>query len=155
MLFLALDMQTAFLMAAILTNKSILIIDDDARMLKALERVLADEGATVTCVDLAVDAFKMLAARPRQYDLIITDFRMPFVSGIKAVDVIHKVLPELPIIVLTAYGDAKVKAECLQKGAVAFLEKPIAAPHLLEVVGKIIEAKQSGLDNRPFGSASK
>jgi DNA-binding NtrC family response regulator len=142
-------------MAAILANKSILIIDDDARMLKALEKVLADEGAMITCFDLAVDAFRILAAHPRHYDLIITDFRMPFVSGLKVVNVIHEIFPELPIIVLTVFGDAEVKAECLHKGAAAFLEKPLNTLHLLKEVGKIFEAEKSGRVSRPLGSDSQ
>ncbi len=115
-------------------NKSVLIIDDDARMLRALEKVLAGEGCTVTCATWVVDAVEILTERKKQFDLVITDLRMPFVTGITGVYAIHELLPKLPIIVLTAFGSPDVKAECLRQGARAFLEKPLDSPQLLEVV---------------------
>ena len=107
-------------------------------MLHALGRVFSLEDADVTCVDMAVDAFKALEARPQKFNLLITDLKMPFVSGAKTVSTIHAVHPKLPVIVLTAFGDPDVKTECLRKGATAFLEKPIDASHLLDVVTKIL-----------------
>jgi len=118
-------------------NKSVLIIDDDTRVLRALERVLAGEGCMVTCATWLGDAVDILTARKKQIDLVITDLRMPFVTGITGVYAIHELLPNLPIIVLTAFGSPDVKAECVRQGAKAFLEKPLDTPHLLEVVEEI------------------
>jgi len=129
-------------MAGILCNKSILIIDDDARMLKALEKVLADEGATVTCAELAMDAFKILAVRSADFNLVITDLGLPFVRGERAIRIIHEILPELPILVLTAFGGPEVKAECMRQGAVALLEKPLDTKRLLEATSQIFDAKK-------------
>lgn len=129
-------------MAGIFRNKFILIVDDDLRMLHALDKVFTGEGARVTCFDEAVDAFKILAARPGKFNLLITDLRMPFVSGVRTVSIVHDVLPKLPIIVLTAFGDPDAKTECMRKGATAFLEKPIEASHLLDVVGRILGSEK-------------
>lgn len=118
-------------------NKSVLIVDDDARMLRALKKVLTNEGAVITCAEWAGDAIDILTERKKRIDLVITDLRMPFVSGMTAVYAIHKVLPELPIIVLTAFGSPDVKAECLRQGATAFLEKPLDTPQLLDVIEEV------------------
>jgi DNA-binding NtrC family response regulator len=139
-------------MAGIFRNKSILVVDDDARMLKALEKVLSEEGAAVTCAELAMDAFKILAARPGEFNLIITDLRMPFVRGERVVHVVHEILPQLPIIVLTAFGGPEVEAECVREGAVAFLEKPLDTTHLLEVIGRIFDKGKVGGENGQWGS---
>jgi len=122
-------------------NKSVLIIDDDTRMLRALKKVLAGEGCTVTCATWVVDAVEILTERKKQIDLVITDLRMPFVTGITGVYAIHKMLPRLPIIVLTAFGSPDVKAECLRQGARAFLEKPLDTTHLLGVLEEIFPAQ--------------
>jgi len=122
-------------------EKSILIVDDDTRMLRALKKVLAGEGCTVTCATWVVDAVEILTERKRQIDLVITDLRMPFVTGITGVYAIHKMLPELPVIVLTAFGSPDVKAECLRQGARAFLEKPLDTAHLLGVVEEIFASR--------------
>ena len=121
-------------------NKSVLIIDDDIRMLRALKKVLAGEGCTVNCVTWVVDAVEFLTERKMQFDLVITDLRLPFVTGITGVYAIHKMLPQLPIIVLTAFGSPDVEAECLRQGARAFLEKPLDITHLLGVIEEIFPA---------------
>jgi len=125
-------------------NKSVLIVDDDARMLRALDKVLTGEGCTVTSATWAGDAIDILTERKKQIDLVITDLRMPFVTGITTVYAIHNLLPDLPVIVLTAFGSPEVKAECLRQGAIAFLEKPLDTPHLLEVVEGIFSAPNTG-----------
>jgi len=124
-------------------DKSVLIVDDDARMLRALDKVLTNEGAVVTRAEWAGDALDILKERREQIDLVITDLRMPFVSGLTAVFAIHKILPELPIIVLTAFGSPDVKAECLRQGAAAFLEKPLDTPQLLDVVERVFAAQKA------------
>ena len=106
-------------------NKTILIVDDDARMLRALEKVLHGEGMTVIPAFEASEAVEILTQRTRRVDLVITDLRMPFVNGITLLYAIHEILPALPVIVLTAFGDPDVRAECYRQGAAAFLEKPM------------------------------
>ncbi len=125
-------------------DKSVLIVDDDARMLRALKKVLTSEGAVITCAEWAGDAIDILTERKKRIDLVITDLRMPFVSGMTAVYAIHKLLPELPIIVLTAFGSPEVKAECLRQGATAFLEKPLDTLQLLEVIGRVFTSQRTG-----------
>jgi len=120
-----------------------LIVDDDARMLRALDRVLTNEGAITTCAEWAGDAIDILTERKKRIDLVITDLRMPFVSGMTAVYAIHKILPELPIIVLTAFGSPDVKAECIRQGAAAFLEKPLDTPQLLDVIEEVFASPEA------------
>ena len=127
-------------------EKSILIIDDDAGMLRALDKVLTGAGAVVTRAQSAGDAVEILTVRKEKFDLVITDLRMPFVTGLTVVCAIHQIFPELPVIVLTAFGSADVKAECFRQGAAAFLEKPLDASELLAAVEKVftLQTKDPG-----------
>lgn len=125
-------------------NKSILIVDDDARMLRALAKVLTGAGARVTCASWAGDAIEVLTGRQRQMDLVITDLRMPLVTGLTVVYAIHEVFPGLPIVVLTALGSPELKAECLRQGASAFLEKPLNTAQLVDVVEKVFARRMAG-----------
>ena len=120
-----------------LRNRSVLVIDDDEGMLRALDRVLTGEGASVTRASWAGDAVDILTNRDQQFDLVITDLRMPFVTGLTVVYAVHKIYPSLPVIVLTAFGSPDVENECFRQGAAAFLEKPLNTAELLAAVQKV------------------
>ncbi|TMP95087.1 MAG: response regulator, partial [Verrucomicrobia bacterium] len=69
--------------------------------------------------------------------VVITDLRMPMFSG-RGVLALASALPELPVIILTAFGEPDVEAQALRLGAFAFLEKPVAAAQLIEVVKRAL-----------------
>lgn len=125
-----------------LHDKFVLIVDDDDRMLRALEKVLTGEGAVVAVAQWAGDGLDFVTKRQKRVDLVITDLRMPFVSGLTVVYSIHKIFPALPIVVLTAFGSPDVKAECLRQGATAFLEKPLNTGQLLAAIEAAFELQQ-------------
>ena len=116
-----------------LQNKSVLVVDDDPGMLRAMSKVLAGEGMQVTGVSDPVAVVKKLADSEKRFDLIITDLRMPMFSG-RGVLALTSALPELPVIIITAFGGPDVETQALRLGAFAFLEKPVAATQLIEVV---------------------
>jgi DNA-binding NtrC family response regulator len=132
---------TRFLAMKKLQEKSVLVIDDDTGMLRALDKVLTGAGAIVTRAQNAGDAVEILTAKKEKFDLVITDLRMPFVTGLTVVYAIHKIYPELPVIVLTAFGSADVRAECFRQGAAAFLEKPLDASELLAAIGRVFVSR--------------
>ena len=139
-----------------LAGKSILVIDDDAGMLRAVSRVLKDEGAAVTCADWAGDAMDFLIPRNRPVDLVITDLRMPFVTGITVVYAIHEIFPALPVIVLTAFGTPEARAACKEQGVAAFLEKPLASQTLVAAVKDVLQSdSERGEANLETGPAGK
>ena len=121
-----------------LAGKAIMVIDDDPGMLRALTKVLSGEGATVTTADWAVDAVEILTDRQRAIDLVITDLRMPFVTGLTVVNAVREVFPKTPVIVLTAFGDPEVRAACRELGAAAFLEKPLDSDALIQAIRKAL-----------------
>ena len=122
----------------VIANKSILAVDDDPRMLRALEKVLRDEGINVIAAAAADQAVEILTARKGNVDLLITDLRMPAGTGLTLISSVRERFPTLPVIVLTAFGSPYVRSECLRQGAVAFLEKPIQSQALLEAVAKAV-----------------
>jgi len=120
-----------------LQNKSVLVVDDDPGILRAMTKVLASEGMQVTGVSDPVVVVKKLADSENRFDLVITDLRMPMFSG-RGVLALASALPELPVIIITAFGGPDIQAEALRLGAFAFLEKPIAAPQLIDVVKRAL-----------------
>jgi len=120
-----------------LQDKSVLVVDDDPGMLRAMTKVLAREGMQVTGVSDPVAVVKKLADSERRFDVVITDLRMPMFSG-RGVLALASALPELPVIIITAFGGPDVEAQTLRLGAFAFLEKPVAAAQLIDVVKRAL-----------------
>jgi DNA-binding NtrC family response regulator len=120
-----------------LRNKSVLVVDDDHGMLRAMTRVLSKEGMRVTGVsDPTVVVSKLMESETR-FDLVITDLRMPMFSG-RGVLALASALPELPVIIITAFGGPDAEAQAIRLGAFAFLEKPVAAAELIDVVKRAL-----------------
>ena len=120
-----------------LHDKSVLVVDDDPGMLRAMSKVLAGKGMQVTGVSDPVAVVKKLADSEKRFDVVITDLRMPMFSG-RGVLALASALPELPVIIITAFGGPDVEAQALRLGAFAFLEKPVAAAQLIEVVKRAL-----------------
>jgi len=120
-----------------LQDKSVLVVDDDRGMLRAMTKVLGSEGMQVTGVSNPLMVAKELADSEKRFDLVITDLRMPMFSG-RGVLALASALPELPVIIITAFGGPDVEAQALSLGAFAVLEKPIAAAQLIEVVKRAL-----------------
>ncbi len=127
-----------------ITGKSILIVDDDASMLRALTKVLSAEGAVVRNACWAGEVMERLADNAGHFDLIITDLRMPILNGKSLLGAVKAALPKVPVIVMTAFGNPEVEAECLDKGAAAFLEKPLDTPQLLAAIDNVFSARKPG-----------
>lgn len=121
-----------------LWHKSILVVDDDAAMLRALEKVLRQERGLVTAVQSGVEAIEQLANREKRFDLVITDLRLPLVNGELILHAVKTVRPEVPVMIITAYAGPNTKAELLQHGAAALLEKPLDAAKLLGEIASIL-----------------
>ena len=120
-----------------LQDKSVLVVDDDPGMLRAMIKVLAKEGMRVTSVSDPAAVVKKLADSEKRFDLVITDLRMPMFSG-RGVLALASALPELPVIIVTAFGGPDVQAQALRLGAFAFLEKPVTAAQLIQVVRRAL-----------------
>ena len=124
-------------------EKSILIVDDDAAMLRALNKVLSGEGAVVASASWAGEIMERLADNQGRFDLIITDLRMPILNGKSVLGAVKAALPEVPVIVMTAFGSPEIEAECLEKGAAAFLEKPLDTPQLLAALDRVFSTSKA------------
>lgn len=106
-------------------------------MLKLLERVLRKEGYVVETADNALDVLKMLELRP--FHLIISDLVMPGMGGMELMKAVKKKQPDIPFIVVTAYGSVGSAVEAMKEGAFDYLTKPFEKHHILLVVHKALK----------------
>ena len=117
-------------------KKRILIVEDDAEMRSLLKDFFEEDGFEIDSVSNGSEAFRKIAREP--FDLIITDIRMPGLTGLDILPGIKKLQPEVSIIVITAFGSEEVRRKALERGATAYLEKPILFNKLRTLVHEMV-----------------
>ena len=113
-------------------QSKILLIEDDPGTGAALEKVLASEGFRVDLVRRGDEGLQR--ARAARYDLVITDFKLPGLSGLELIEQLHRSAPKLPIIMMTAHGSTETAIEATKLGAHEYLTKPFEPDELLDLV---------------------
>jgi DNA-binding NtrC family response regulator len=125
-------------------KKRILIVEDEDKLRRILELQLLDSGFEV---DKAPTAEAALPFMDRA-DLILTDFKLPGMSGLEMLQLIRRQDSHVPVIVMTAYGTVENAVEAMKAGAADFLLKPFSLDHLTAVVEKALEVRNLRDENR-------
>ena len=120
-------------------KKRILIVEDDEEMSALLRDMIEEEGYKTASVNNGAEAFRKLAKE--SFDLIITDVRMPGLTGLDILPGIKKLQPDAPIIVITAFGSEEVQRKAFERGASAYLEKPIHFHKLRTLIHDMFSTK--------------
>jgi DNA-binding NtrC family response regulator len=118
----------------------ILLIEDDAGIRDTLRRVLAEEGHDVEVEKRGDDGLARAGRDP--FNLVITDLKMPGLSGLELVRQLHAAQPRLPIILITAYGTTETAIEATKFGAYDYVLKPFHVPGLLDLVRKATDSNR-------------
>lgn len=114
----------------------ILVVDDEAGIRELLAKTLA---VAEYDVDLAPGGQEALERLHRdQYDLLITDLRMPGVDGLTLIREARRFMPQLPIIIITGYSTEASAIEALNLGVNGYLTKPFRVPKVLSVAAKAL-----------------
>jgi DNA-binding response OmpR family regulator len=119
-----------------IVKKRILIIEDDEEMRSLLKDFFEEDGFDIDSVGNGSEAFRKIAREP--FNLIITDIRMPGLTGLDILPGIKKLQPEASIIVITAFGSEEVRRRAYDRGATAYLEKPIHFNKLRTLVHEMV-----------------
>ena len=122
----------------------VLLVEDDQQIVAALTRVLLDEGYDVTHASDGRNGLSQ--ATTEACDLVITDFKLPGVSGIELLQSLHDTRPRLPVILMTAHGTSDTAIEATKLGAYDYLLKPFDMPELLALVEKAVASHRVMLE---------
>ena len=125
---------------------TILIVDDEKYIVSGLEEAFQDEGYSVLTAYDGKEAWAKVNSN--DVDLVVTDLRMPVMSGDELVEKISAAYPTLPVIVLTGHGTIETAVESMRRGAVDFFTKPVDLEKLLLVVKKCLANSQLQEQNR-------
>ena len=128
----------------------ILVVEDRESLRRMLERALQQEGYEVTVCADGEQATSKLAAG--SFDLVLTDLKLPGMSGIEVLRNSREAHPRLPVVVLTAFGTVSTAVEAMKLGAADFLEKPVEIEDLFQLVESMLgEDEESAVFKLPGG----
>jgi two-component system, NtrC family, response regulator len=120
-----------------MSKSRVLVVDDDASLRRVVQVQLEQEGYLVSAAASAQQALSSLQVRP--FDLIITDLRMPDLSGLELLKQVRSQYPQTVIIILTAFGTVETAVEAMRAGAYDYLTKPVHPDEMVMVVGRALE----------------
>ena len=118
----------------------ILIIDDEPDICKALRYLLEREEYSVTCTYSGEEGIE--AFRKDWFDVVLTDLKMGRVDGMAVLEKIKEVSPEMPVIIMTAFGSIESAVEAMKHGAADYIIKPFLNEEIRLTIGRIIEQKK-------------
>lgn len=116
---------------------SILVVDDEERQREILHAILKDEGFSVTTAVSGENALRLM--KNCRFDLVLTDLKMPGITGIKLLEEINALDPTMTVVLITAHGSIESAVEATKKGVYRYLTKPIDKSELLAVVTEVFE----------------
>jgi two-component system response regulator GlrR len=118
----------------------ILVVDDDEHILEVIRMRLESADYEITTAAREEEALE--AIRNQVYDLAIVDLQLAQTDGISLMEELHLVLPEMPVIILTAYGSIESAVGAIKRGAYSYLTKPFDSQDLLLQIEKALENRR-------------
>jgi len=125
---------------------SILVVDDEQAITRALELLLREHDYHVDTAATAAEAETVLARR--WFDLVFLDLRLPDSDGIKLLEQIKQSSPDTEVVLMTAHGSLEVTIEAIKRGAFYYVEKPFAFEQLLILAQRALQFKEIKAESR-------
>jgi len=122
-----------------MNSAKILVVDDERIICAGCEKILGEAGYQVKTTLSARKALEMLKEEP--FDIVITDIKMPELSGIELLEIIRKEYPEITVIVITGYSTVETAVEAMKLGAFDYLPKPFTSDQVTLVIKRAVERK--------------
>ena len=132
---------------------SVLVIDDKESIRKMLQQTLVAEGHEVESAANGFEGIKK--SKSRQYDVVLTDLKMPDMDGISVLSAVKEENPDASVIVMTAYGTIETAVEAMKRGAFDFVTKPFDTDHLNVMIKRAMETRQLMNENLMLKEALK
>ncbi len=131
-----------------MTKPRVLIIDDEKIALRNLEHIMKKEGFDVETSQSGSQAITMLEkSGEKEFDIILTDLKMPGMSGMEVLERSKKLYPDTEVIMITGYATMNSAIEAVKAGAYHYISKPFELDEVRRVVKKAMEKRELILEN--------
>jgi two-component system, NtrC family, response regulator len=118
---------------------NVLVVDDEKNYLVVLEDLLAEEGYSVRTALSGAEAIEIIRTSP--VDTVLTDIRMPGMTGVDLLDQILTIDPDIPVILMTAFAEVDQAVDAMKKGALDHIQKPFDNREIKKAVARGVEKR--------------
>ena len=130
---------------------TILIVEDEAKLLRLLDLNLGEEGHTIVKASSAETALNEL--RQQKIDLVLTDLRLPGMNGLEFLQEVKRAEWSVPVVVMTAFGSVETAVEAMKAGASNYVQKPFSMDEIKLVLRKELDVHQLRQENQSLREA--
>jgi signal transduction histidine kinase len=128
------------------STTNIMVIDDNVATLKTLSAGLEDIGYRVTTTPTGKEALKLIGKKP--FNIIITDIKLPDISGVEILEAAKENNPETVVIMITGHASIETAVDAINEGAYAYILKPVAMTELETIVNNALREQRLLIENR-------
>ena len=126
-------------------DQSILVVDDDEVLCRYCTRVLQNMGYTARCTPSSLAALNFIRQQP--YDLLLTDIKMPQMTGLELARQAREIQPDLAVVIMTGETTLDLLLEVVQQGVTSYLSKPFELKALQLTVSQVLHQRKTVLEN--------
>ena len=122
------------------SKANILVIDDELIILESCNRILSEDGYNVQAAQTGTEGLQKL--RKEKFDIVLTDLKMPDISGMEVLKRIMRSHPDIVVVMITGYSTVQTAVEAMKLGAYDYIPKPFTPEELEEAVSKALEKRK-------------
>jgi two-component system nitrogen regulation response regulator NtrX len=124
----------------------VLVVDDEEGIRESLSGIFEDEGCAILTSNSGEEALELL--KEQSPDLVLLDIWLPGIDGIKTLEEIKALKPDLPVIMISGHGNIELAVNATKTGAYDFLEKPLSLERVLLVARRALEKRTLEIENK-------
>jgi len=128
------------------TTATIIVVEDEAGTRTTLSGILEDSGYKVIGLERGADALETM--RGNFFDVIITDIRLPDVSGLEILELAREKNPDVAVIMMTGYASVETAVDAVNQGAYAYFVKPVSPDEIKTAIANAVKQRRLSIENR-------
>ncbi|MFN2127739.1 MAG: response regulator, partial [Anaerolineales bacterium] len=124
-------------------NETILLVDDEERIVNMTQKILERLGYTVETKINPIEALELFQLKPAKFDLVITDMTMPQMTGVNLAEKLMEIRKDIPVIVCTGHSSLINEEKAKELGIAAYVMKPIVKQDIAKTIRKVLDNQES------------
>ena len=128
-------------------TERILLVDDEPALIEIGQQLLQLLGYQVTTLSNSAQALEVFSRDPEAFDLLVTDYTMPVMTGTQLAEAVLKINPDLPVILMSGLEATNIEARAKRAGVRRIINKPIVIKEIAELIRELLNSQDAAFHN--------